>query len=115
MCNFEDGVFAHALEIVPFRKRKNNLSAAAEASRIFTTLDAFHFFPASCFAKFHKEAQAVSSDGSGLSRTIAVVQMHVWLSFVRFCICVLNSLNRVVESFFENFRSMTDLGSSAAI
>jgi hypothetical protein len=66
-------------------------------------------------AKFHKEAQAVPSDRSGLSRTIAVVQMHVWLSFVRFCICVLNSLNRVVESFFENFRSMTDLGSSASI
>ena len=41
---------------------------------------------------------------SGLSRTIAVVQMHVWLSFVRFCICVLNSLNGVAESFCENFR-----------
>ena len=65
-------------------------------------------------AKFHKEAQAVPSDRSGLSRTIAVVQMHVWLSFVRFCICVLNSLNEVVESFLENFRKMTDLLTSAS-
>ena len=53
--------------------------------------------------KFQMESEVVPSDGSGLSRTIAVVQMHVWLSFVRFCICVLNSLNRVVESLSENF------------
>jgi hypothetical protein len=58
--------------------------------------------------KFQMESQSVPSDGSGRSRTIAVVQMHVRLSFVCFCICVLNSLNRVVESLFENFRSITD-------
>ncbi len=68
-----------------------------------------------CFPKFFVEKKMVSQnpldgslDGTGLSRTITVVQMHVWLSFVSFCICVLNSLNRVVESFFENFLKMTD-------
>jgi hypothetical protein len=65
-------------------------------------------------AKFQMESNAVSSHASGRSRTIDVVKMHVLLNFVRFCICVSNSVHRVVESFFENFRKMTDLLTSAS-